>query len=73
LIDAVKKSPIASGSLSALEKALEKFSSQEKIGSREGDEVKVFIKETLDVILADTTTPVPKKILINRIIAKLNA
>jgi len=73
LVEAINKSPIANGSLAALEKALEKFRGEEKIGSREGDEVKAFIIETLANVSGDAKTPAPKKILINRVIAKLNA
>ncbi len=72
LTEAINKVVIASGSLTSLERAIEKFKTRERIGSREGDDVKNFLQEALTVISTDPKMSQAKKILISRLIAKLN-
>lgn len=71
---AVNKAALGMGKYAALEKSLEKFITKEKIGAREGTEVKEFVTETLQGIQkkldsADKT----KKILLSRLLVKMNA
>ncbi len=76
IMQTVLRANMGTNALMKLEKALEPFLTREKIGSKEGDEAREFISETLEEVAANlgaTTEDKAKKLMIARILIKMKS
>ena len=75
IFDAIQKSSVGEDSLAKLESALEKFVTKEKMGSKEKDDARKFVMETIEIAASSgrgtSTEALVKRLMCSRILIKM--